>query len=107
FTAPLAAAVITQGRFVATGQNKIVQHYEGGIIEQILAREGDHVEVNEPVIKLDETAARARQKQLFLRRIRLEISAARLMAQTAHNSEFVVPASAAAVSNNPKIASML
>ena len=27
--APLAAAVIAQGSFVATGQNKIVQHLEG------------------------------------------------------------------------------
>jgi HlyD family secretion protein len=32
FTAPLASAVIAQGSFVATGQNKIVQHLEGGII---------------------------------------------------------------------------
>ena len=27
FTAPLAAAVIAQGSFVATGRNKVVQHY--------------------------------------------------------------------------------
>ena len=33
FMAPLAAAVISQGSFVATGSNKIVQHLEGGIIK--------------------------------------------------------------------------
>ena len=40
-TAPLAAAVIAQGSFVATGQNKIVQHLEGGIIKELLVDEGD------------------------------------------------------------------
>ena len=40
--APLAAAVIAQGSFVATGQNKIVQHLEGGIIKEMLVNEGDY-----------------------------------------------------------------
>ena len=47
-TAPLAAAVIAQGSFVATGQNKIVQHLEGGIIKELLVDEGDHVQLNQP-----------------------------------------------------------
>ena len=44
FTAPLAAAIIAQGSFVATGQNKIVQHLEGGIIKELLVSEGDTVQ---------------------------------------------------------------
>ena len=107
FSAPLAAAVITQGRFVATGQNKIVQHYEGGIIQHILAREGDQVTVDQPLIKLDETAARARQRQLYLRRMRLETMAARLTAQTADNSAFSVPQAIAQEADDPEIASMI
>lgn len=81
FTAPLAAAVIAQGSFVATGQNKIIQHLEGGIIEEILVNEGDHVEADQPLVRLDETAALANERQLFLRRARLEAIVARLMAQ--------------------------
>jgi HlyD family secretion protein len=81
FTAPLAAAIIAQGRFVATGQNKVVQHFEGGIIEQILVSEGDQVRLDQPVIRLDETAALAKERELFLRRVRLEAIAARLSAQ--------------------------
>lgn len=80
-TAPLAAAIIAQGRFVATGQNKIVQHFEGGIIEEILVSEGDEVAADQTLIRLDETAALARERQLFLRRARLELIAARLSAQ--------------------------
>lgn len=44
FTAPLAAAVISSGTFVATGQNKQIQHYEGGIVKEILVQEGERVQ---------------------------------------------------------------
>ncbi|WP_426125960.1 HlyD family type I secretion periplasmic adaptor subunit [Pararhizobium sp. PWRC1-1] len=80
-TAPLAAAVIAQGSFVATGQNKILQHLEGGVIKEILVSEGDQVVENQPLVRLDETAAQARKRELFLRRIRLDVTAARLTAQ--------------------------
>lgn len=81
FTAPLAAAVIAQGSFVATGRNKVVQHYEGGIIKELMVSEGDEVEEGQPLIQLDETAAQAKQRELFLRRIRLEATATRLTSQ--------------------------
>ncbi|THV10177.1 HlyD family type I secretion periplasmic adaptor subunit [Rhizobium rhizophilum] len=80
-TAPLAAAVLAQGSFVATGQNKILQHLEGGIIEQILVSEGDQVVEGQALVQLDETAALAKKRELFLRRMRLDVTAARLTAQ--------------------------
>lgn len=83
-TAPLAAAVISQGSFVATGQNKIVQHLEGGIIQRILVNEGDQVVEGQPLVHLDETAAEAKRRELFLRRMRLEVTATRLTAQFEH-----------------------
>ena len=42
--APIAGAVVASGVFVATGQNKIIQHLEGGVIRDIYVREGDVVE---------------------------------------------------------------
>jgi HlyD family secretion protein len=91
FTAPLAAAVIAQGSFVATGQNKIIQHLEGGIIRDILVSEGDDVVADQPLMRLDETAALANQRQLFLRRARLEAIIARLMAQVGGLDEIALP----------------
>lgn len=81
FMAPLAAAVIAQGSFVATGQNKILQHLEGGIIKDILVREGDIVRPGDVLLSLDSTAARANERELFVRQMRLEATAARLVAQ--------------------------
>ena len=106
-TAPLAAAVISQGSFVATGQNKIVQHFEGGIIKEIMVKEGDQVEIGQPLIRLDETAALARERQLFLRRVRLEAIAARLTSQVEGSDTFELPAIAEENRNDPDILSIL
>ncbi|WP_182087299.1 HlyD family type I secretion periplasmic adaptor subunit [Aureimonas sp. ME7] len=88
FTAPLAAAIVAPGSFVATGQNKIVQHLEGGIIKSLLVSEGDHVVEGQPLVKLDETSALTNDRQLFLRRARLEAVVARLTAE-AHGAETI------------------
>lgn len=81
FGAPLAAAVIAQGSFVATGRNKIVQHLEGGIISEILVSEGDEVVAGDVILSLDQTAALANRRELGIRKARLEATATRLYAE--------------------------
>ncbi len=90
-TAPLAAAVISQGSFVATGQNKIVQHLEGGIIEEIYVAEGDRVEAGQVLMRLDRTAAQAVERELNLRLWRLEAVEARLLAESEGREELFFP----------------
>lgn len=90
-TAPLASAIIAQGSFVATGQNKIIQHLEGGIIKEILVNEGDHVSLGQPLIKLDETAAQTNARQLFLKMARLEAMSARLNAEVQGSGKIQFP----------------
>ncbi|WP_170335360.1 HlyD family type I secretion periplasmic adaptor subunit [Ruegeria arenilitoris] len=81
FRAPLAAAVIAQGSFVATGRNKIVQHLEGGIIEDILVTEGEAVQAGQVLMTLDQTSAEANERELFIRKIRLQAMVERLLAE--------------------------
>lgn len=81
FSAPLAAAVVSQGSFVATGRNKIVQHFEGGIIRSIPVSEGDYVKAGETLIALDTTSSETKLKELALRRSRLEAMVTRLQSQ--------------------------
>ncbi|MDJ0824170.1 MAG: HlyD family type I secretion periplasmic adaptor subunit [Rhodobacter sp.] len=81
FTAPLAAAVVSQGSFVATGRNKVIQHFEGGIIEEILVEEGEVVAEGQTLLTLDRTAAETRMTELELRRARLIAMSARLNAE--------------------------
>jgi len=96
FTAPLAAAVIAPGTFVATGENKVVQHLEGGIIKALLVHEGDEVVEGQDLVQLDETAAKANARQLTLRSLRLEATLARLDAESRGLDAYATPASVAA-----------
>ncbi len=107
FTAPLTAAVIAQGSFVATGQNKIVQHLEGGIIAEILVNEGDRVERGDLLLRLDQTLAEATSRELDLRRARLEATQARLMAEHLRNDTLEFPAHLETRRSDPEIAMIL
>ncbi|HKK84937.1 MAG TPA: HlyD family type I secretion periplasmic adaptor subunit [Roseovarius sp.] len=107
FRAPLAAAVITQGSFVATGNNQIVQHLEGGLIREILVSEGDFVKAGEAIMHLDETAAQAKMRELFLRRARLEILIARLLAEYRGAEDFEVPKFLESSKSDPEIQTII
>jgi len=90
--APIAGAVVASGVFVVTGQNKIIQHLEGGVIREIYVREGDTVEAGQLLLELDDTAASAELQRLFLRRIRLSAMDARLQAAMREEPEIKLPA---------------
>ncbi len=108
FSAPLAAAVISPGSFVATGENKIVQHLEGGIIEAIFVSEGDMVEAGDVLMSLDHTAALAVERELRFRLARLEAIEARLIAQSEGRSTLTWSESlAAAARDDPEVAVIL
>ncbi len=106
-TAPLSAGLISQGSFVATGNNKIVQHLEGGIIADILVREGDRVIQGQPLMRLDQTAAYAREEELFLRRARLEGITARLVAMTEGRDDLALPPFLVTNADRPQVAEII
>jgi multidrug efflux pump subunit AcrA (membrane-fusion protein) len=71
-TAPLGGAAIAPGAMNVDTNRKTVQHLEGGIVREILVREGDRVVAGQPLIVLDDTAPKAR-----IRRLDSQISSAR------------------------------
>ena len=85
--APIAGAVVASGVFVATGENKIIQHLEGGVIREIYVREGDIVSPGQVLLDLDDTSAKAELQRLFLRRVRLSATDARLKAEMREDPE--------------------
>ncbi|WP_417701200.1 HlyD family type I secretion periplasmic adaptor subunit [Pseudophaeobacter sp.] len=107
FRAPLAAAVISQGSFVATGSNKIVQHLEGGIIKAILVEEGENVVAGQPIVLLDETSALATERELFLRQVRLEAMESRILAEYNRKDTLVYPARLEQLRSDYNVVAML
>jgi HlyD family type I secretion membrane fusion protein len=89
--APLASAVVTSGYFVAVGQNKQVQHLEGGIIRELLVKEGEVVDAAQTLVRIDDTAAKSKLRRLVLRKYRLVATSARLNAELASASQIELP----------------
>lgn len=58
--APLESAAVAPGQVTVAGHRRTIQHFEGGIIDQLLVEEGDRVEQGQVLITLDETQTRAR-----------------------------------------------
>jgi RND family efflux transporter MFP subunit len=61
---PLDSAAVAPG-FVSIDTNrKTIQHLEGGIVREILVREGDRVTAGQALIRLEDTGPRAKIEQL-------------------------------------------
>ena len=101
--APLNGAVVAPGTFVATGQNKLVQHLEGGIVKEIRVHEGDLVEAGQVVVRLYDTANKAKLRQLVLKQHRLVAVCARLEAQLNGRDEMSVPAIFSEQESDPEL----
>jgi HlyD family secretion protein len=58
-TTDLSGAVIAQGLLVVETNVKKVQHPTGGVVGEVRVRDGDHVNVGDILVRLDETQTRA------------------------------------------------
>ncbi|MTI18777.1 HlyD family type I secretion periplasmic adaptor subunit [Rhodobacteraceae bacterium RKSG542] len=101
--APIAGAIIASGSFVVTGQNQIIQHLEGGIIEEILVQEGDLVEKGDVLIRLEKTSSLANLRRLELRKIRLDAMESRLSAFIKGQDKLVFPIAVTERANDPEV----
>ncbi|NEX17188.1 MAG: HlyD family type I secretion periplasmic adaptor subunit, partial [Halochromatium sp.] len=57
--APIDSAAVAPGVVTVESSRKTVQHFDGGIVEQILVTEGDQVEAGQLLVHLDDTQVRA------------------------------------------------
>ncbi|MBT6096717.1 MAG: HlyD family type I secretion periplasmic adaptor subunit [Rhodospirillaceae bacterium] len=71
---------IASGEVVPTGQVQSIQHLEGGLIAEILISEGEIVEKEQVLVRLDPSAAAAELNQMKARRAGLELQRERLRA---------------------------
>lgn len=89
--APLESAAIAPGTVVVDSNRKTIQHLEGGIIEKILVAEGDYVVIGQPLVRLSETAAKARDELLRAQLLTAMATEARLLAERDGLEEIAFP----------------
>jgi HlyD family type I secretion membrane fusion protein len=89
--APLASAALAPGVISPDGYRKTVQHLEGGIIRTIHVREGDTVAAGDPLITLDDTAARSLDAEIRERFLHVLATEARLEAERVEAGDITFP----------------
>jgi HlyD family type I secretion membrane fusion protein len=77
----LDSAAVASAHVTVAGNKKTVQHLEGGIVRELLVKEGDQVAPGQPLIRLDDTQTRAMLAQLRSRYDNLLAREARLLAE--------------------------
>ena len=90
-TAQLAGAVIAPGTIVVESNVKKVQHPTGGIVGEILVKEGGEVEAGQVVLRLDDTVTKATLGVVRSQLDELTAREARLLAERDDAGAIVFP----------------
>lgn len=88
--APLSSSSVANGKVSADSEKKVVQHFNGGTISQILVKEGSLVKKDDVLIRLDDIQAKA--ELIALRRQYMDsiASYSRLIAQRDNKSSIEI-----------------
>lgn len=84
--APLAEGVTAYGKVSADMDRQIVQHLEGGIVDEILVREGDTVKAGQQLIVLRDVSAMSGRTQVAIDYADIRATIARLAALSAQEN---------------------
>ena len=102
--APLSRAAVGDGVLQSFNQRRVIQHLEGGIISEILVREGDSVKKGDVLMRLDKTQSAdnedALKYQIWLQKAEL----ARLHAEQGGKAVVAFPADLEAAARTSPIA---
>jgi len=90
--APLSEAAIAPGMIKVEGTRRTIQHLEGGIVREILVRDGDRVHTGQVLMRLDDIRAGTDLETLRSQRWALMAQDARLAAELADARAIDFPA---------------
>lgn len=107
YTARINGAVIAPATLVVESYSKRVQHNEGGIVKNILVKDGDRVTAGQDLLLLDTTETKAELDIIQGMLDELLIKKARLEAQRDGSADVVMPESLVPRASDPGLASIL
>ena len=87
-TSKIDGAVVAPASFVVEGNKKTVQHLDGGIVNELLVTEGDYVEANQVLIRMDSTDNDVNLDVLGNQYTELTVRRARLVAELDEQEDF-------------------
>ena len=89
--APIDAGVVTTGTVMVSGYRKALQHPSGGVVQDILVKEGDQVKEGDVLIRINPLKAEAELSSIQLQYINALVIEARLQAERKGAAKIVWP----------------
>jgi len=105
--APLSGAVIGQGQVKVDMNRKTVQHQEGGIVGEILVRDGSRVKAGQTLILLKDVRVDAGNEAVRTQLDAELAKAARLAAEQAGSTQITFPPELTQRGSDPRVAELL
>jgi HlyD family secretion protein len=87
FFAPLAEAAIAEGVISVEGEHRVIANQEGGSVQELLVRDGDHVRAGQVLMRMNDAQASATAETAKAQRWTLLAQLARLDSETAGDSK--------------------
>ena len=106
-TAEIAGAVIAPGSLVVDSNVKKVQHPTGGVVGELLVRDGDQVKSGDLLVRLDETVTRANLAIVLKSLDELAARQARLEAERDDDERLIFPEDLSARVGDPAVVRIL
>jgi len=106
-TTELSGAVIAPGSIVVDSNVKKVQHVSGGIVGELLVRDGQRVRAGEVVLRLDETITRVNLAIVTKGLDEMTARRARLASERDQTEQIAFPAALMARANEPDVAAAI
>jgi len=103
FFAPINAGVSTQGTVMVSGYRKVLQHPTGGVVQEILVKEGDSVNEGDVLIRINPLRTQAELSAAELQYINALVTEARLQAERKGDKQITWPKELNTWGNDPKV----
>ena len=107
YLAPLSKAAVAQGEIRVQSHRKTVDHLEGGIIREILVKDGDYANQGNVLARLDTTVPGSNLEMLISQHDALMAAQARLLAQRDPSSVIAWLNALADRAGDPKVAAIM
>ncbi|WP_083961035.1 MULTISPECIES: HlyD family type I secretion periplasmic adaptor subunit [Dickeya] len=105
--APLDKGVAVQGNVVVSGNRKVIQHMQGGIVDHIQVKEGDSVTAGQVLLTLNAVDARTTSEGLGAQYDQLIAREARLLAEQRHQPSLVETSRLVQARYRPEMAAII
>jgi protease secretion system membrane fusion protein len=105
--APLDEGVPAQGMVSIDTKRKSVQHLSGGLVKEVLVKDGDHVKEGQLLVRLDEAVARSNFQSARQRYLGLRAMEGRLLSEQRGQAKITFHADVLEAAQDPQIQQLI